>query len=206
MQDTDTFQYVLHGNEAMSGLGELAILEDASDLEHLPRLPETLQAYSAQQKDLVSKNGQWMTTSVKRFRRQGFDIRCSASCRCTCHSVIPKRILTRWMTTQSASSKLKGELGLAFRCRRLDCRMRYRWRGRIIVLHNTLLSRAIETSILIHSFRIKLRFRVQLIVSESSDIVRFARNGDFEAFRHHIRTGRATVFDVTDEGWTVLHV
>lgn len=207
MQDPGVLQSVLLGNESMSELGELAFLENERRTTRLRRQPQSLRACSPIQRSLHAGSGQWMTTSFKPLRKQGLDLRCSASCRCICHSILAKRLPEpMWKTFQLLFSKMKGELGLVFRCRRLDCRMRNRGRARVIVLHNSLLKRAIEASVLLHGFRIKLRFRVQRVVSESSDIVRFARMGDFESFKHHIRTGMATVFDATEDGWTTLHV
>ncbi|KAH0537440.1 hypothetical protein FGG08_005748 [Glutinoglossum americanum] len=85
------------------------------------------------------------------------------------------------------------------------CRLRNTGRTRIIVLHANLLKRAIELTILLRGFKPKAQPRVYPIISESSDLVRYANLGDFHALKNLIITKQATGFEATEDNWTLLH-
>jgi hypothetical protein len=208
MQDPSNLQYINEAVDAMSEQPELAFsttVETTSTHEHSSG--PNVAARLPRQRMFRAGRGHWLSTSFKPSYKQALDGRCSASCRCKCHSTTPKHLpKSLQRLSRQLFPAVEGETILACKCNRLDCRMRNVGRTRIIILHSHLLKRAIEASFLMNGFRLRVRLQSHPVVSESSDIVRFARMGDFESLARMIRTGQASIFDATEDGWTILHV
>lgn len=208
LQDPAILSYVQHDNEVMSGQAELAFLQNNTTLSS-PELD------SSASRDRVPAprvsrqgHGKWIASTLNFSSRQTYLTRCSASCRCACHSILAKSLPKSLCGTFTRLfPKLSGEPRLVHRCNRLDCRLRNASRTRIIVLYTTFLKWAIEASILSHGFKFKIKPRIHPVVPETSDIIRVTQMGDLDAFRNLILvTKQATIFDATDDNWTLLHV
>jgi hypothetical protein len=207
LQDPATVSYVQHDSEVMSGHAELAFLQNDTALSNLEHDSSALRDRVPAPHVSRPRRGEWIATTLDHSSRQIYQTRCSVSCRCTCHSTLAKRLpKSLWRTFTHLFPALAGEPRLIQRCNRLDCHLRNASRTRIIVLHSTLLKLAIEASIFFRGFKFRIQPRVHPVVSETSDIVRFAKMGDFRAFTDLINAKRATVFDATDDNWTLLHV
>jgi hypothetical protein len=207
MQEPGTLSYVLHANEAMSGLAELAFLQNDAALSKVDHGSSSPRDGVPAPRAFHPGRGQWMAATLSHSSKTACQIRCPLSCRCKCHSMLAKLLpATMRKTLKRLFPTLGGEPRLVQRCNRLDCRLRNAGRTRIIVLHITLLRRAIETCILLRGFRFKIQPQFHPVVSESSDIVRFARIGELDAFKNLINTKQDSPLASTEDGWTLLHV
>lgn len=57
-----------------------------------------------------------------------------------------------------------------------------------------------------HTLKVRYRLMTFRMIPETSDIARFAIQGNLDGLKAAITSGRATIWDTTPDGWSLLHV
>ena len=57
-----------------------------------------------------------------------------------------------------------------------------------------------------HSVKVRYHLNTFHIVPESSDVMRYAKQGSLDNLKTAIRSGKATLWDTAPDGWSLLHV
>jgi hypothetical protein len=207
MQDRGALNHFQQANEVMSGQAELAFLQDDAAIFNASHDSSSAENIALTPKLSRSRYLDQRTSSFNFSSKQISWGMCSVYCRCKCHSMPARQFPTLLQKLlKSLFPTLRGKPSLVHSCNVFNCRRRNAGRARIIVLHAMLLKRAITLSTLSQGFKIKVHLRIHPIVPDSSDIIRFSEAGDFPRLEKLIRTGQATVFDTSSDGWTPLHV
>jgi hypothetical protein len=148
-------------------------------------------------------------TSVRTISRSIRPEKCPQNCGCACHKVslhpIPfsfRRALKRMFP------RLVDDPVLVRRCTKSKCSgFHARQTGVVVVLHAAFVSRAVILSAMSRGLRLKVHIKSYPVVSETSDIIQYAQQGNVGGMRRLFRTDRATPCDISQsDGWSVLHV
>ena len=57
-----------------------------------------------------------------------------------------------------------------------------------------------------HSVKVRFHLNTFHMVPESSDVMRYAKQGSLESLKSAIESGAATLWDTAPDGWSLLHV
>ena len=57
-----------------------------------------------------------------------------------------------------------------------------------------------------HSVKVRHHLNTFHMVSEYSDVMRYAKQGDLDSLKAAIQSGNATLWDTAPDGWSLLHV
>jgi hypothetical protein len=150
------------------------------------------------------------TRLVKSFRtrKQIPRGRCPIPCECRCHRSLihplPQSFLRAFR--QLFPTVLDNPV-LVRNCTKLDCRaMRTQQLRIFVVVHAAFVSRAIVLAAISRGLRLKLQIKSYPVVPETSAIVHAAETGNLELMDRLISGGKATVNDISEDGWSLLHV
>jgi hypothetical protein len=134
--------------------------------------------------------------------------RCLQTCLCRCHALNPHacpktfRQVFRRLFPRASSS-----LFLVNQCTKISCRNNEGHRGQLtIVVHSAFVKKAILICAIGRGLKFKFHIKEYPIVSRISDGAKCAEKGDLEGIKKLFRTGRASVRDMTPDGWLHLHV
>lgn len=149
---------------------------------------------------------------VSSVRHDGTSNRCSPLCSCVCHRPIT-------LSSPSVLSQLLGTLSIKYSsvllpfsnvppCTEKLCRPRQESKRKITYrFPQWLVSKAV-TMVLNSSLPEgpQMHLRIQAVRPASDDIFRLSSLGDLVGLQALFTTGKASIYDVDDRGWTALHV
>ena len=126
---------------------------------------------------------------------------CRFDCYCCCHSRDEARnggvAFLKKSISQLALSGLP--------CDNPNCQPE-RTTNEIVVSVSHFFQRALPHVAAAH--RVKARYHIDTfhIVPESSDVMRYTKQGDLDSLKAAIVSGKATIWDTAPDGWSLLHV
>jgi len=134
--------------------------------------------------------------------------RCEKGCKCRCHQAsrfpLPSSFCRAF---RRVFPRITEDPVLVRRCTKADCRaLQSGLRRLFVVVHKSILSRAIVLAAISRGLRIKLQIKSYPLVPFTSDVMRFAHIGNLDGIKKLFSAGLATARDSTPDGWSLLHV
>ena len=126
---------------------------------------------------------------------------CRFNCYCSCH---PRTEVERDDLTTSGKPFTQSRL-TGLQCDEPNCQTMKDGDRESNSVSN-FLQKALSRVAASHSVRVRHHITTFHIVPESSDVMRYTKQGDLDNLKAAIQSGRATLWDTAPDGWSLLHV
>ena len=126
---------------------------------------------------------------------------CRFDCYCSCH---PRTDIERDHTIASSKTFFQSKFtGLP--CDEPSCQTRNNGDSAVSSVSN-FFRKALSHMAASHSMNMGYHITTFHIVPESSDVMRYTKQGDLDNLKAAIQSGTATLWDTAPDGWSLLHV
>jgi hypothetical protein len=205
MDDPETFRYAQSINEMLPGdfgIGVIRPLHKHTSGTFASEAREPLHQIASPSRP------RWVKVIAKSNRFPNYIKQCPSNCKCHCHrtSGYPLLFNFRRVFKRLFPSIMEDPI-LVRRCSELTCHATQASQRRLFtVVHSAFVSRAIVVAAIGRGLRLKLQVKSYPVVPQIAPIVIYAQNGDTPNLRRLIESGKASVNDIAEDGWSILHV
>jgi hypothetical protein len=204
MSDAETSRYAQSMNEMLQGDLSIGVIR---------QMPKDVGGlFSSEAEDALqtasSARPRWVKVITKTNRLPNYVKNCPQSCKCHCHHTAgyPMMLNFRRVFKRLFPSIVEDPV-LVRRCSELSCHATQASGRRLfIVVHSAFVSRAIVVAAIGRGLKLKLQVKSYPVVPQIAPIVLYAQTGDTDNIRRLIQAKQASVNDISEDGWSILHV